>query len=239
MEENARLTDLTRMLLSSPSFSGFLDSLTPNMAAQQTPTTVAAQRPAETRQVPKDVNPYAAQQMQDQQVSMDQSPSFNGLPMIDINGDGSYGYQPQVFSVLSLPEVTIDASVLSGKTSNFVEQSFESDDEKVEMPVIERIPAKAEQAAVSEPIVADEEFDSDPAFALYTQAPVPTPQTPTDLDFVSLFGGIDSEKVFARYELVTRTPDDTISALGMARVERLFASLDAVAARLEAMTIGF
>merc|ERR1712230_262179 len=43
MEENTRLSDLTRMLLSSPSFSGFLDTLASNPAAAQTAQAVQQQ----------------------------------------------------------------------------------------------------------------------------------------------------------------------------------------------------
>jgi bZIP-type transcription factor MBZ1 len=239
MEENTRLSDLTRMLLSSPSFSGFLDTLTPNITTdpQAAPVAAPAERPAETRQIKKDINPYAVQQqMQTQQINMTLIPEHTmDFSILDLNGDGSYSYQPQVFSVLSMPEVAIDSSVLSGKSSNFVRQSFESDDEKVEIPIIERMPTKTED--IPEPTTVDEEFDSDPTFALFSQLPTPARQTPTNLELAPLFGGIESEKVFTRYELVTTT-NDTISALDMARIERLFSSLDVVAARLESMTKG-
>ena len=72
MDENRRLSDLTRMLLSSSSFSNFLDHLSTNPAAA--PPAQPAQRTEprreEPRQTPKDVNPYAAAQQTQPQASM-------------------------------------------------------------------------------------------------------------------------------------------------------------------------
>src|SRR5882672_1378664 len=68
MEENTRLTDLTRMLLSSQAFSGFLSELsTSGLPAPTSATTQTSNqpRPQPTR---KDVNPHqAARQMHAQQ----------------------------------------------------------------------------------------------------------------------------------------------------------------------------
>jgi hypothetical protein len=229
MEENTRLSDLTRMLLSSPSFSGFLDTLSANPAAvQPAPAAVQQHQPqVEKRQVRKDVNPYAAQQqMQQQQIGMAMIPEATmDFSMLDLNLDGGYSYQPQVFSVLSLPETVIDSSILSGKKS----EKFTSE-QKVDYPVIRRMPVKEEAPVVATPIV-DEEFDSDPAFALFTNCPAPSssPLTLADLDF----SGIVCEK--SRFTLVTVNESDAISA--MDRVQRLCESIDAAAERLEALTL--
>jgi len=236
LEENQRLSDLTRMLLSSPSFSGFLDNLStnPNAAQQQQPQSAPApveQRPAENRQVRKDVNPYVAQQ-QMQHVGMTMIPEQTmDFSMLDLNGDGGFSYQPQVFSVLEVPEVTIDTSILSGKSSNFVGERFDSEDDKVEMPVIERAPVAKEEAPAATMTVIDEEFDADPAFALFadntnaqSQA---APESPS----------IKSEKVLAHIELVDAEVDEAIADAAMAKVQRICAGLEAAAARLEALTI--
>jgi hypothetical protein len=229
------------MLLSSPSFSGFLDTLTPNVAAapQQTAPAPTEQAPVENRQIRKDINPYAAQQrMQNQQINLAILPEHNmDFSMLDITGDG-FNYQPQVFSVLEMPEVAIDTTVLSGKPSNFVGPSFDSDDEKVELPVIERMPVK-EIAPIEVAPVVDEEFDADPAFALYSHAASNKSQSesPLDLELTPIFGGIEPEKALARIELVDTATTEVTEAIAMARVERLCSSLDDVAARLEMMTL--
>jgi hypothetical protein len=244
MEENTRLSDLTRMLLSSPSFSGFLDNLSSNPAAvapqqQQAAPAPVEQRHVENRQVRKDVNPYAAQQqMQNQQINFTMIPEqAMDFSMLDLNGDGSYIYQPQVFSVLSMPEVTFDTSILSGKKSNFVAESFDSEAEKVTMPTIERMPVKVEVAVEASPIV-DDEFDNDPAFALFTDAPITTSQTSIDSEFTCIFGGIQPEKAFSRLELVD-SAEEANGAAAMDRVQRICESLEAVTARLEAMTVNY
>ncbi|KUJ21705.1 uncharacterized protein LY89DRAFT_380751 [Mollisia scopiformis] len=115
MEENTRLSDLTRMLLSSPSFSGFLDTLASNPAAAQTAQGVVQQPQAQPQQqqqqqLRKDINPYAAQsQMQQQQIGMAMIPEQSmDFSMLDLGNDGFPAYQPQVFSVLSIPEAVID-----------------------------------------------------------------------------------------------------------------------------------
>lgn len=226
-DENKRLSDLTRMLLSSPSFSDFLDRLSSN--PQQLP-----QAPAqETRQVPKDVNPYAAQQqLQQQQIGLamipEQTMDFSMLNMDTTDGF----YQPQVFTVLETPEPALDASVLSGKSKDIVEEQFES--EKVEMPVIER------PVEVPTPVVTpvDEQFENDPVFALYHDTPATETKAPVELDTeglsnVDIFGGIEPEKVLARYELVDATEEDAAAAMAMARVQRISANLESVMSRLE------
>jgi hypothetical protein len=240
LEENTRLSDLTRMLLSSPAFSGFLETLTPNAAAapQQPAPAPVEQAPVENRQIRKDINPYAAQQhLQNQQINLAILPEHNmDFSMLDITGE-SFSYQPQVFCVPEMPEVAIDTTVLSGKTSNFV-GSFESDDEKVELPVIERMPVK--DIAPIEPVpVVDEAFDADPTFALFSHATATKSQSqsPDDLELAPIFGGIEPEKALARIELVDAATAEITEAIAIARVERICSSLDDVAARLEMMTL--
>ncbi|KAF7544549.1 hypothetical protein G7046_g9765 [Stylonectria norvegica] len=242
MDENKRLSDLTRMLLSSPSFSNFLDTLSNNPAPQNQPQMkVEPQQQQEIHQLPKDVNPYNSQQSQQQQIGMamipEQSMDFSMLSL----DNGSYNFQPQVF-VVDTPEIhtPIDASVLSGKASNFVEQSFDSEEEKVEMPIIERPVEKAAKPTEATPI--DEEFESDPEFALYHSEPAAAAQEPKELDVegfsqVDIFGGIESEKALARYELIDASDEEASAAFAMARVQRISASIDSVVSRLEQLTM--
>lgn len=236
MDENQRLSDLTRMLLSSPSFSGFLDTLSQNPAALPQPQQQQIeQRQPEPQQVRKDVNPYAAQQ-QMQHVGMTMIPEQTmDFSMLDINSSANYSYQPQVYAVLELPEEPIiNTSILSGKTSNFIGEHFDSEDEKVELPIIERRTEKVESPAtlVSSSVV-DEEFDNNPEFALFADSPASSESSEED----SIFGGIKSEKALARIELVNASEEEATAAIALGRVHRLLESLETVSARLEAMTI--
>ncbi|KAF9871132.1 bZIP transcription factor [Colletotrichum karsti] len=243
-DENKRLQDLTRMLLSSPSFSNFLDHMSTNpQAVQQQAPVVKMERQPEQRQVPKDVNPYNNQQQQ-QQIGMAMIPEQNmdfGMLSMD-NAD--FSYQPQVFTV-ETPEipVTIDAEVLSGKSSNFVGEQFESDDEKIELPAIEAPKVLAPEVSFQAPAeeeVFDDDFENDPEFALYHSVPAPATEGPIELDtdafsHVEIFGGVESEKVLARYELVDASEEEQNACVAMAKVERISASLEPIMARLEAM----
>jgi hypothetical protein len=261
MDENTRLSDLTRMLLSSPAFSNFLDTLAPTEEApapeptQSTRTESA--RPTETvQQIRKDVNPYAAQQQlqnqQNPQVGMTFVPDTNvDFSMLDLNNNwalgnmgGSTWTNPQVFSVLEMPQgpavdQVVDTGALSGKSSNFVPGTFADEDAKDKAPVIERMPVIQETAEEVAPIV-DESFEdtleeSDPAFALYAQAPVKASEAETPVE-LQLFGGVDLEKAFSRLELVsTEEQDDEVSAFDMERFERLCNGADTACDRIGQM----
>jgi hypothetical protein len=245
MEENTRLSDLTRMLLSSPSFSGFLDTLASNPQAAQTAQAVQQQQPQQQpqRQMRKDVNPYAGQQSQQQQIGMAMMPEHNtDFSMLDLNSDGAFSYQPQVFSVLSMPETVIDTEVLSGKNSSFT--SLASEDEKVELPQVERMPASNPEKEISAPVVpvVDEEFDADPAFSLFTTAAESTAtesdaeQPAKDLDISNIIMNITLKP--SEYELVIKSEvDDATADAAMKRIERLCDNMEAVADRLSSLTL--
>lgn len=124
MEENTRLSDLTRMLLSSQAFSGFLSELSQN--GMPAPTTAPASQP-QPQPIKKDVNPHqVARQSQNQQThvgmtiipesSVDFSMLDSTQPSNWNTGFGMNSYQ--VCAVMELPEgPAIDTSVLSGKKS--------------------------------------------------------------------------------------------------------------------------
>ncbi|RAL59858.1 hypothetical protein DID88_000487 [Monilinia fructigena] len=173
MEENTRLSDLTRMLLSSPAFSGFLDTLSSNPATQQAPPP--------TQQAP----------IQHEQAKTKQAMDF---AMLDINADG-FGYQPQVYSVLSLPETIIDSSILSGKSSNLV-GPLGSDDEKVELPTVERKPVY-ELAPSSVEEIIDEEFDAIQLLLFSTDDSTSSKLSPTNLNFDIDFSTLGLNKTFS------------------------------------------
>jgi hypothetical protein len=235
MEENTRLTDLTRMLLSSPSFSGFLDTLAQNPAAvsaQPAPTT----QQGESRQVRKDVNPFPAQQqVQHQQIGLAMIPEqAMDFSMLDLNTDGAFSYQPQVFSVFGIPETPIDSDILSGKSST--RYPLPSDDEKVELPVVERAPASApEKVEVEEVETVDEEFDADPAFALFATA---TPASkPYSIDYVlDLLTAIPAKPEHFSLVVESRVSPDEADA-AMRKVDRLCDNLEQIADRLRSLTV--
>jgi len=238
LEENTRLSDLTRMLLSSPSFSGFLDTLASNPQAAQTAQAIQQPQPQQQqieqpqRHIRKDVNPYAAQQqMQQQQIGMAMIPEHNmDFSMLDLNENGAF-YQPQVF-VLSLPEAVIDTGILSGKSSSFT--PLASDDEKVELPKVERMPVSKPET-IELPAVVDEEFDADPAFALFVSTPATTTiesEPSLDLSFLANLSLKPSN-----YELVVVPEVDEATAdAAMRRVERFAVDMDACLERLSRLS---
>ncbi|KAI1639117.1 hypothetical protein F4809DRAFT_648762 [Biscogniauxia mediterranea] len=240
-EENRRLSDLTRMLLSSSSFSNFLDHLSTNPAALPQSQPQVEQRQPEARQMAKDVNPYSAQQQQ--QISMvmvpEQSMDFS---MLNLNSD-AYNYQPQVFAVLETPEVPeIDTEALAGKSSNFVGMLPPLEDEKCEVPVLEAPvhpsmeKAQAPEMASEEPVIErpaanldGDIFDDDtPA-----SSPKPLELNTEVLSTVEIFGGIELEKALERYEFVDASEEEAIADVAFRRVERLSSCIEAALARLD------
>jgi bZIP-type transcription factor MBZ1 len=112
MEDNTRLTDLTRMLLSSSAFSGILSEL--STSGMREPSSAASNQEgqvnSQSRPSRKDVNPHhATRQMQNQQ------PQINMAMIAETSIDFSTLEQPsnswnaipsnnfQVISVSALP----------------------------------------------------------------------------------------------------------------------------------------
>jgi hypothetical protein len=239
MEENTRLTDLTRMLLSSPSFSGFLDTLAQNPAAvhQQQPQPTSVPQQGDNRQARKDANPFVApQQMQNQQIGVAMIPEQTmDFSMLDLNND-AFSYQPQVFSVFGIPETTIDSEVLSGKSSSPVRE-LSSDDEKIELPAVERAPESAPgKVEVKEIETVDEEFDADPQFALFAATPAPASK-PSDIDTVrELLPLIPAKE--EHYSLVVESSiSDNEAEAAMRRVDRICDGMERIADRLRSLTL--
>ena len=262
MAENQRLSDLTRMLLSSSAFSNFLNDLstsgmpatTASASEQSAPVHPALVQP----KMSKDPNPnqFAHKQAEAQEhgsahVGMTLIPD-NPLDFstLDLNNNNSFtnfdhGYNhAQVFSVVELPQGPavdlFDTAVLSGKTSNSVGPYPSSDDCKLTIPTIERMPrVKEEVDEYQTPTVVhpDVEFDeSDPAFALYTDAPSSTTLTPAVPQ--ALLGDLDAEKVFARIDLVVENEDidNIVSAVAMERFERMCFKVEAAFQRIGNVT---
>ena len=190
------MTDLTRMLLSSQSFSSFLDNLSSNPSSIPAPPVQVKPEPQQQqdqRQMPKDVNPYAQQGQQ--QIGMAMIPEQNiDFSMLALDNN-TFNFQPQVFLVdtLDVP-AAIDTAALSGKASNFVAESFETES-KNEVPSIER-PIEQEEAVEEAAAPVDEEFENDEEFALFHTTPsATTTAKPTEVDTES-FSQVD---IFWRY----------------------------------------
>lgn len=136
MEENTRLTDLTRMLLSSQSFSGFLQELSQsgNVPTLSQPQPSQAQKQSQSQPIQqqsqpqpsrKDVSSHeASRQMSSQnhmQVGMTLIPE-TPIDMSIFDNHSSWNHVPssdfQVYSLTDMPEPPkIDLSNLSGKSS--------------------------------------------------------------------------------------------------------------------------
>jgi len=261
MEENTRLSDLTRMLLSSPSFSSFLDTLSPadGLPAPVEATTrpsASAKAPRQTENpttnAPKDANPYAAQQ----HVGMALVPDTNAdLSVLELSNNWTANYlpgvwganQPQVFSVLELPEGPavdqIDTSALSGKSSSFTSELFSSDEAKVEAPTVERMPTVENQTGkvcVTPVARLEEDLDeSDPALSLFADSHVTETAKVEKSSFVpvlELLRGITIGKA-PRFELVSaQGTDRDVAATDMDLFQRLCDSTEAAIRRIDAMT---
>jgi len=176
-EENNRLTDLTRMLLSSQAFSGFLQELSQSglpPPSTYTETPRQTQVPSQTQPARKDVNPHdaAAQQMngQQSQVSMALVPE-TALDMSMLDTPHAWNSTLpandfQVYAVTELPEApALDLSQLSGKPRSGVDASSKP---SKDAPVLAEMPNVSTLSSDAEPVVIDATVVLDPvAFALY------------------------------------------------------------------------
>jgi hypothetical protein len=178
MEENTRLSDLTRMLLSSQAFSGFLNELSQNgmPAPATTTTTPAVASQPQPQPTKKDVNPHqATRQAQNQQttVGMTMVPEstidFSLLDSTPTNnwstGFGMNSYQ--VCAVTEVPEgPAIDINFLSGKNSYDITKSSTSTAKNYPVlqfpPIIKQQDSNPPSAQVNDLSGLDE-----PAFTLF------------------------------------------------------------------------
>lgn len=242
-EENARLNDLARMLLGSPHFSNFLNDMgdtmpaQPQQQSQQQPQQQQAQQAApqpSMQAMPKETNANRGQEFQ-----MQQNPQAN-MVMVPNQGmdhssmgmnsagwnsgiDMNYGNTP-VFAVMEVPEgPALDAEVLSGKSSS----SFSiPESSKNEAPVVDRpisdSPSQSDIGVANPDVEIDE---SDPAFALFVDAPAPA----ADITFE----GVSTEKT-AQFTLVVDNSEVSDSA--KRTFNALCNSIDAAFERVSAVT---
>ena len=171
------MNDLARMLLGSPHFNNFLNEMEGPQQQQPAQPQQQSQQPAQTNMqaMPKE-NTNRGQEFQMQQnaqPNMVMMPNQGMDPNMAMNTAGwntgidmNFG-NTSVFAVMEVPEgPALDAEMLSGKSSSFVPESS-----KNEAPILETPTSSPSQSdiGVSNPDVEIDE--SDPAFALFVDAP--------------------------------------------------------------------
>ena len=251
-------------MISTPNFAGYMQEQVLGAGQQNMASPQSAQPRQRQRSVQQYGMPIIPEQSQTLQLADvltedalfpdDSMNDFGSMPMLSTQNSNEFDMFTEntgIFAVLDTPQPCIDIATLSGKTSNFVgqQQEFESHEDKLEMPALEKGPAALAQPAIADKVdtssAVDEEFDNDPAFALYHQTADAEPagsDKPVELDtdglsHVDVFGGIELEKVFERYELVDASEEEVGAAVAMERVQRISSTVESVLARLELMTI--
>lgn len=246
--ENTRLTDLTRMLLSSPAFSTFLNDLSGTGAPASVPeiSRPQSQNPASRPQSAaprKDVNPNQAtphplsSQNLNTRVGMTMIPEetsfqYNATESAnsgwtDSNMDFGGLYDAQVYAVTEVPQgPAVDSmsfAMLHGKRSNFV-GSYSGDDSKDEPAEIHPMPVLADKVEIPEAIERqphDVDIDvSDPAFALFIDQPCTSSKPAAMKPEDRVFGEIELEKAFGRLELVIAEDPNESQEISSATIEK-------------------
>ncbi|KAL9133127.1 MAG: hypothetical protein Q9175_005698 [Cornicularia normoerica] len=248
VSENTRLTDLTRMLLSSPAFSAFLNDLSGTGAPASMPeaSRLQPQTPAfqpQSAAPRKDVNPNQSTPHPLPSQSLNTHAGTTMIPeessfqynatesanngWTDSNLDFGGLYDARVYAVTEVPQgPAVDSmsfAMLHGKTSNFV-GSYSSDDSKDEPAEIEPMPALAEK--IEMPVVIEcrpQDVDadvSDPAFALFIDQPSTSFKSAVIEPEDRILGGIELEKAFGRLELVIAEDPNESQEISSATIER-------------------
>ncbi|KAI7973698.1 hypothetical protein EIK77_004304 [Talaromyces pinophilus] len=224
-EENSRLTDLTRMLLSSPHFSDVLNDLSSNGLPTQ--LQAAAQIPQPQHQPMVSQAPIPTS-VAGPQVNMTMVPDNR----MDVYGAGwnsgiDMNYNPSVFAVFEVPEPAIEVEALSGKTSSFETPLESSESSKVEVPQLERLVPASTVVDTCKVAEATEELDeTDPCFALFREN-VPVSSAP----LAALFERLELEKP-SQYTLVVDRDSEDVSESSMRDFKRLCSSMDAAFERV-------
>ncbi|KAL8711228.1 MAG: hypothetical protein Q9220_004373 [cf. Caloplaca sp. 1 TL-2023] len=262
MSENTRLTDLTRMLLAAPAFNTFLDDM--NKTEDQSSLSLAglqqetpAPKVEDSEPIPaKDVSPHQPSLQRensrgDAQIGMALMPesyqNFNATHTSWADNMDFGLYDAQVYAVTSLPEYPIidqsDASLLSGKPTSCL-GSLLSDTAKSDSPSIEPMPMLAEQRREQTADVSRLEVDhplnteDDLNLALFDDAPH-SPKAEVVAAAGSIFGYIQSEKVFERIELTVtnhQPVDAEVSEETMETFLRFCAVMEAPSQRIASVT---
>lgn len=249
--ENSRLTDLTRMLLSSSHFSSFLDelsasggsmpSLTQNASAQQQPSQQSLPRKdVNTSQHPNNVQAGLAMIPESPYEFDNGGSTSNGWA-----SSSNLGFDQQVYAVTAIPEEpVVNVDSLRGKSIIEPLSSYgstkEENPEADSMPEVltkTQLPDPAEMPVIDEDVHFDE---SDPALALYggqgsTTSRVAAMETAVDAEGC-IFGDIASENALGRIEIISGNTQyrGEPSAAAVERFERMCLRMEEIGARIDA-----
>jgi hypothetical protein len=225
-EENSRLTDLTRILLSSPHLSDVLNDLSTNGLPAQLQAVAQIPQPQHQPMVSQAPIPTS---VAGPPVNMTMVPDNR----MDVYGGGwnsgiDMNYNPSVFAVFEVPEPAIEVEALSGKSSSFETPLESSESSKVEVPQLDRPPVTTPTAVdTCQTTEATEELDeTDPCFALFLDD-VPFRSAPP----AALFERLECEK-HSQYTLVVDQDSVDVSESSIRDFKRLCSSMDAAFERV-------
>ena len=255
--ENTRLTDLTRMLLSSPHFSTFLDELSANRGAMPSFDQVAphhnlggqAQTQPQPSQVPKDANPLANQN--DLHVGLATIPEGtfdNNMQAINNNNwSSNSAFDQRVFAVTELPEEpVISGLALSGKGEVGPLPCFGSKEVFSFGPCSEGLDtcapvSRSTPLPQQHPVDENVEFnESDPAFELFSDMPAHSTNTQHEGN-APITIGYTTEKAEQHFVLVshpTISTDHTQIEQTMAKLDSVRRHMDSIGSRIESLCGG-
>ncbi|KAL2809319.1 hypothetical protein BJX63DRAFT_364866 [Aspergillus granulosus] len=257
-EENARLTDLARMLLSSPHFSQYLDEVNvsglPTVQPMQPPqsqpqTQPQPQPPAipqpqmQPQNIPKEPTPSHPQQefalqQQSSQVGMMMVPSQGiDVAAMNMNNGGwntgidmNFG-NPSVFAVFEVPEPPVlDVEALIGKAPTASDASLPVTPSKDGL-LLEHLPSVEERESQIPGDIGDSDVEideSDPVLALFADQPN---QSVKAVPCEFSFTGVELGKP-SSFELIV----DGGSKAAASRFEYLCQSMEAAFKRVSMMT---
>lgn len=240
-EENARLTDLAHMLLSSPHFSNFMEEMNANQGSSQQQSQAQPQpQQQQQQQAPPQPQPQQMAQPKESNAAPQEFPmQQNSVVMVPNQGmdmsamglnnggwnsgiDMNFTNTP-VFAVTEVPEgPALDAAALSGKSSSFMGTLPSKD----EVPVLERAPVEEPQevTGIENPDVELDE--SDPAFALFLDSPSQESSQES-----SQFDGVQTDKINLVVESDSRSNADQFAQLCLS-MEAAFQRVSAVTSHL-------
>jgi bZIP-type transcription factor MBZ1 len=248
MEENTRLTDLTRMLLSSQAFSGFLTELSGTGLASSSNTLPSSQSQPRPQPQPtqKDVNPQQlARQLHTQQhqigiATVPETPvNFPLFETVTSSWNSDVG--PNNFPVYSLTSLSdgpaLDVKMLSGKGEESC--PFRAPNTvKSDVPLIEHAKYSSmtlPPAPFSSPRYLGSDFDADePGFQHYPGiSSTLSDISPSQVGFVK--DGIVDVKMNRLSSNLSLDVNEVEPDAG-SRLELMCARLDAISARIAAVT---
>ncbi|KAL4909928.1 hypothetical protein BDW74DRAFT_165247 [Aspergillus multicolor] len=229
-DENARLTDFVRQLLSSPSFAHYLDEQ-PNVSGlannqmplshlPQQPQHPAISQPAMQQATPaKEPTPNHVQQgyqmqQQNSQMGMMMVPSqgidVSTMNMNNAGWNSGIDFNPSMFAVLEVPQPpAVDAAALSGKSFGLDGASFARASSHKDTPSIPCSPytkASGEELSTDAGDMNVEVDESDPILALFADQPK---RSGSEIAQEPVFDGIESDKS-AAFELVVENDSKTV-----------------------------